>query len=301
MEVCYLAAKKIVKRVRRSKASAAAPVGTEPGEVNRSLDDEEPYQLLFPLTSQKGSSSSTTRFRQARPPGTIKLLVTEEEILRLNELGINLRPRVSSLKECAICTENFPPSAFISTQGCAHEYCRDCSKRHAEAKLTSGSTQIQCPHPKCTHTYDIRQLTTTLLSPSQMETLNMRLTEAAIPASLRVYCPVASCSAFMEKSEVDGTYADCVVCEEAFCQSCNVPWHSGQSCVEFRAHEKNAKLSGDQKLLDLAITQKWKHCPKCGRLVERTTGCRHMTCLCKNEFCYLCGMSYVNKLSVCDC
>lgn len=49
--------------------------------------------------------------------GTIKLLVTEEEILRLNELGINLRPRVSSLKECAICTENFPPSAFISTQG----------------------------------------------------------------------------------------------------------------------------------------------------------------------------------------
>ena len=32
----------------------------------------------------------------------------------------------------------------------------------------------------------------------------------------------------------------------------------------------------------------WKRCPKCSRFVERSHGCIHMTCLCRNEFCMTC-------------
>lgn len=33
-------------------------------------------------------------------------------------------------------------------------------------------------------------------------------------------------------------------------------------------------------------------CPQCFTLVERTRGCRHMTCRCGAEFCYACGNTY---------
>ncbi|KAF9990173.1 hypothetical protein BGZ75_003299 [Mortierella antarctica] len=45
--------------------------------------------------------------------------------------------------------------------------------------------------------------------------------------------------------------------------------------------------------LDLAasrlISEKgWRVCDRCGAVVERVSGCVHMTCLCRNEFCYTC-------------
>ncbi|KAF9567072.1 hypothetical protein EC968_003506 [Mortierella alpina] len=32
----------------------------------------------------------------------------------------------------------------------------------------------------------------------------------------------------------------------------------------------------------------WRVCDRCGAVVERVAGCVHMTCLCRNEFCYTC-------------
>lgn len=188
----------------------------------------------------------------------------------------------------------------ICSAGCLHEYCLNCCKRHAEAKLTSGSLQMECPDPSCVHSFTMDQCRT-LLSKSNFTTLNIRLTETAIPAPLRVYCPFKDCSAFMEKSESDGTFAECYFCHREFCQACNAPWHNNQTCGEYRANEMNSRLSGDQKFRELAKQKKWQTCPDCKSFVERTEGCKHMTCVCKVEFCYLCGMKYVNNSLGCTC
>lgn len=127
----------------------------------------------------------------------------------------------------------------------------------------------------------MEQLSSSLLSSQSFEILDTRLTEAAIPESLKIYCPFADCSAFMmkEEDEDEATFAECFSCHRGFCQACNVPWHGDQSCVEHRAQAMNSKLSSDQKLRELAKQEKWQTCPECHRLVERTEGCKHMTCV----------------------
>jgi len=172
-------------------------------------------------------------------------------------------------------------SSVFRWAGCAHEYCSDCCKHHVEAKLMSGGSQIKCPHENCTHNYNTDQCHQ-LLSASNFDILNIRLTEAAIPAALKVYCPYGDCSAFMEKPEsssVVNTFAECYSCHRGFCQACNVKWHADQTCAEYRATELNTRVSGDQKLHDLAKQEKWQQCADCHRMIELRRGCHHMTCL----------------------
>ncbi|OAQ24787.1 hypothetical protein K457DRAFT_129497 [Linnemannia elongata AG-77] len=41
----------------------------------------------------------------------------------------------------------------------------------------------------------------------------------------------------------------------------------------------------------------WKVCNRCGAVVERLSGCVHMTCVCRNEFCYTCRKTW----RTCNC
>ena len=50
-------------------------------------------------------------------------------------------------------------------------------------------------------------------------------------------------------------------------------------------------------MLDLAETEGWRRCYNCRSLVEKASGCRHMTCTCKAQFCYTCG----SKWKTCEC
>ena len=52
----------------------------------------------------------------------------------------------------------------------------------------------------------------------------------------------------------------------------------------------------DDPVFELIRKQFWNRCPKCGAPIEKTSGCNHMTCRCKNEFCYYCGKNYAEQL-----
>ncbi|KAG0615771.1 hypothetical protein M758_5G065800 [Ceratodon purpureus] len=220
--------------------------------------------------------------------------------------GICVDCNVPWEKECEICADSVQHNEFISTIDCAHGYCIGCCKQHAEVKILSGSSEIKCPHPDCTHNFDIEQCIT-LLSPANFDILNTRLTEAAIPAGQKVFCPFQDCSIMMEKAESSSsarnTFAACYSCYRGFCLECKVPWHSNMSCGEYRAHIENTKQGGDQKLKALATEKGWKRCPipNCGVMVEKKSGCNHMTCWYKHEFCYKCGLPYENKKATCVC
>lgn len=43
--------------------------------------------------------------------------------------------------------------------------------------------------------------------------------------------------------------------------------------------------------------QGWRACFKCNAVVERSTGCNHMTCRCSAQFCYHCG----SRWRTCEC
>lgn len=53
-------------------------------------------------------------------------------------------------------------------------------------------------------------------------------------------------------------------------------------------------------MFELAEANKWKACPKCGNMVERSDGCNDMVCRCGQGFCYTCGDAFELRRS-CAC
>jgi len=49
--------------------------------------------------------------------------------------------------------------------------------------------------------------------------------------------------------------------------------------------------------IQLADNEGWRRCYNCQALVEHNQGCIHMTCKCRAEFCYICGL----KWRTCSC
>lgn len=52
-----------------------------------------------------------------------------------------------------------------------------------------------------------------------------------------------------------------------------------------------------RETLRCAINAGWRRCYKCNALVEHDQGCSHMTCRCRAQFCYTCGL----KWKTCGC
>ena len=134
---------------------------------------------------------------------------------------------------------------------CAHEYCTKCCKKHAERKILSKCSQIECPHPNCRHNFDIDQCRT-LLSEVSFDILNTRQTEGAIPISQRIYCPFQDCSVFIPvlKSESNNSAShvsvECHSCHRGFCLECNVPWESECNiCAETKSHKSFISTTGE--------------------------------------------------------
>ncbi|VVB16685.1 unnamed protein product [Arabis nemorensis] len=68
----------------------------------------------------------------------------------------------------------------------------------------------------------------------------------------------------------------CFKCRGYFCVRCKVPWHSSLSCTGYNKFHPNPE--NDLKLKSLASSKGWRQCSKCKHMVERSSGCRHMTC-----------------------
>jgi hypothetical protein len=104
------------------------------------------------------------------------------------------------------------------------------------------------------------------------------------------YCSNASCSAFIPPPNIKGDIATCPRCSTNTCKACRSREHPGVICAQ--------DVNG-QKLLNLATTKKWQQCPHCKTLMEKRSGCLHMTCTCGTESCYNCGGIWSNCGGVC--
>ncbi|KAG6371929.1 hypothetical protein JVT61DRAFT_8938 [Boletus reticuloceps] len=74
----------------------------------------------------------------------------------------------------------------------------------------------------------------------------------------------------------------CSDCRTKVCSGCKSRAHPRQSCDEREYSEVQA----------LAKANGWKTCPKCKMIVERSSGYAHMTCRCRQGFCYRCGVKW---------
>ncbi|CAK7343732.1 unnamed protein product [Dovyalis caffra] len=221
------------------------------------------------------------------------------------------RERIAIIEACVICLEDTDGDHIFSVDGCQHRYCISCMKQHVEVKLLHG-TMPKCPHEGCQSELTVESCRK-FLTPKLIETMCLRIKEASIPVSEKIYCPYPKCSALMSKNEVSEHAKSavaaglqlvgarkCLKCHGLFCINCKVPWHNNMTCYSYKRLNPDNPAE-DVKLKSLATRNLWRQCVKCNHMIELAEGCYHMTCRCGFEFCYNCGSEWKDKKATCSC
>ncbi|XP_022772807.1 probable E3 ubiquitin-protein ligase ARI2 isoform X3 [Durio zibethinus] len=162
---------------------------------------------------------------------------------------------LSSTFTCNICYEDVLAD-MLTVMDCGHYFCNDCWTEHFIVKINEGqSRRIRCMALKCNAVCDeekIRQLVS-IRDPNLSEKFDRVLLESYIEDNRRVkWCP-------------------------------SVP-HCGNAI----------RIEDDELCEDESETVNWitintKPCPKCHKPVEKNGGCNHVSCLCGQSFCWICG------------
>lgn len=189
----------------------------------------------------------------------------------------NAGPSTKKRVNCVICGDSFRDYETLNTP-CGHYHCGDCLIALVEAFTRDESLfPLRC----CQDPIPIEDVLPNLSF--ELRTLfQQKHEEFSIFPTYRLYCSNSTCSTFL------GSYEDFLILSRIECPSCPVYTcphckglaHPGEGC------EANAS---NKALQELAKIRKWQTCPSCHALVELSTGCNHITCRCRTQFCYLCA------------
>ncbi|KIW89201.1 uncharacterized protein Z519_10053 [Cladophialophora bantiana CBS 173.52] len=184
--------------------------------------------------------------------------------------------------ECTSCFEDIPENA-TSKLPCNHSYCKPCLTTLITTAL---QTESSFP-PKCCLTEIPLQTVLLSLDSKQREIYKEKAAEYAIAPQERWYCPNTKCLKWIPPSKLQRIRILNLKCPHCATKICSV--------CRGLAHRDSADCPQDYGLeatIMLAELEGWRRCFKCRTMVERTQGCRHMTCKCGAQFCYSCGAKW---------
>ncbi|KAK1661451.1 hypothetical protein QYE76_049610 [Lolium multiflorum] len=192
---------------------------------------------------------------------------------------------------CALCFDEYSPGQMRSA-GCDHFYCRACWRGYLHAAVEDGARclSLRCPDPSCSapvvrDLYDVadeedrRRYDRFALRSYVEESKRMRWCPS--PRG----CPLAV--EYLDGEQCKETLDVVCSCGHGFCILCAEEAHRPVTCGTVR--EWMAKNSSESETTNWVLANA-KHCPKCRRPIEKSSGCNHMTCSspCRHEFCWLC-------------
>ncbi|CAG8953693.1 hypothetical protein HYFRA_00006582 [Hymenoscyphus fraxineus] len=172
--------------------------------------------------------------------------------------------------ECVSCFDDFPMKGLVKLN--CHNYCPPCFARLIDNALQS---ETQFP-PKCC----LNPIPYPLIPVKVQKLYRARQLEWSTPASSRVYCSHSPCNSLIPPIHITPSHqlAACPTCHKKTCTACLGAAHRGE-CPDDPALRQTENL---------AEMQGWKRCYACHAFVEHNRGCRHITCRCTAQFCYIC-------------
>ncbi len=217
----------------------------------------------------------------------------------------NFEPLTEQIVECNCCCIEFnifdPKIRYIShTQNYSkesHYFCSKCVTSYFKTNMNS-SNMFKCfsSGSPCYHVFSQNEFLSCVEINTRDEYEDILykrdLFKQCLTTKNFMLCPKCQ----MSGSETTSTteYNECSYCLYVWCPKCKLEMHAGKDCYIFDT------LSGQQiQLIIEEIIHEFQHpkCPTCKVVLQKETGCNHMTCSqCKTESCYVCGKSY-NYLS----
>jgi len=195
--------------------------------------------------------------------------------------------------DCAICLERHNVESQHVLGGCGHSFCRACLRGHI---LNWSKPELpDCPLPNCATKMNDNTDIQLLVSGQEYLTLHSNINKVGISkiADLK-HCLTPNCT-FVVVLE-GGPRLDCMHCGEKWCTACQVKWHQGLFCEQYKENLRRERIQNEEAKRDLEYNDwrqqkgdKVKPCPACRQHVEKNHGCNHMTCLCGTHWCWLCG------------
>ncbi|KAJ5034560.1 putative E3 ubiquitin-protein ligase [Penicillium chrysogenum] len=232
------------------------------GVALRIWKSEIEKQRVISSDSQMVTASSpqkTKTFAKRISTAIQKLLLPLKNIMRSIKASVLTH---SKPEACSSCTE--VRSEVFKTQ-CSHIYCKNCLTYMVTKSLQGESSfPLQCCH-KPIEGSSMKKMIGSALSQEQKK----RQTE--ISDRDRTYCSDAKCSRYIPPvvkfwpNFTSQTVGTCK-CGVRTCRKCKRNAHAGKCLYQL-----------DQSLEKLMKKKKWQRCAKCGRVIELSQGCSHIT------------------------
>lgn len=203
---------------------------------------------------------------------------------RKRKSEISLEPQMPAEPasyECTSCFGEVPDKKAVDMP-CHHKYCSPCFSQFV---LTATSSEATFP-PKCCLQEIPKKTMREYLPPKALAQFDEKALEYAVAIGNRYYCVSSKCAKWIDTRiarRVNGIL-ECPHCAVKLCTTCRGPQHSST--------EDCPQDYGLGPTLDQAERAGWRRCYRCRALVELTSGCRHITCKCRAEFCYTCGAKW---------
>ena len=145
----------------------------------------------------------------------------------------------------------------------------ECTENISDIPVLGGNESEQWP------VIPLGQLMWALTSENQTESVAKTWFTAVVFHALHTapqieWCPAHPSILMRNTSPGRGMKCSVPQCEFALCSTCH-KWHKERVCP--------------QDTLPPGL----RKCPNCGRIVEKTAACNHITCKCGIHFCYYCG------------
>ncbi|KAK4954286.1 hypothetical protein LTR10_007716 [Elasticomyces elasticus] len=250
------------------------------------------------------------RDRVAESDDDARLLSTQPGALaQQRNKRTRIEPPKPPMLECGVCiesllTDQFPKAIHSASSGAdfarentawhVSHVCKDCWQQHIRFAVDSSTDgTIRCQ--ECNTTLeepDVKALATSDDYARYMDKLNLAFIKQC-PEYRE--CPSAGCSYGYILSKDEGNIFNCQLCELMYCVDCEILMHSGRTCIEYQDEEAQKQREEAEE----TANTNWKEvntkpCPECHVLIEKSTGCEHMTCFsCKFQFCWMCFAPYL--------
>ncbi|KAF2836442.1 hypothetical protein M501DRAFT_979578 [Patellaria atrata CBS 101060] len=195
---------------------------------------------------------------------------------------------MATTSRCVVCLDTEEEtSTVIHRLGCpGHHMCTDCLKESFERAMRFEGDYP----PTCCGREELSFVQYyPLMDPDFVRRYEAKEEEYSVPQGERRYCSNSECTTFLspEIHKKDTSRAKCPNCNTITCTECKSEVAVSPN-GETNSH--HCEYTQEEVGFERAVREhRYQRCPNCDRVVELMEACNHITCVCDQEFCYICG------------